>query len=115
MKPYIILRLTSDPRPVVIATSYINPLSQMPFIRRELQKLNYTGEILFDQLLSNGYASNRFLKSNYKGDRLVSRNIKVTSAPDSAILEELDAFYRANPQFVKASSLTEPEKQALLA
>lgn len=57
MKPYTILKLKCDPRPVVVATSYINPLSHTPFIRRELQKMDYTGEILFDQLLSNGYAS----------------------------------------------------------
>lgn len=114
-KPYTILQLKSDTRPIVVATSYKNLLSHIPAVRRELEQMNYKGDVLFDQLLSNGHASNRFLKSTLDDDGLLHRHIEITGAPSQAVLHELIAFYHTHPEHVRMSSLPEPLQQALLA
>lgn len=114
-KPYTILQLQSDTRPIVVATSYKNLLSHIPAVRRELEQMNYKGDVLFDQLLSNGHAPNRFLKSRLSDDGLLHRYIEITGAPEQTVLDELTAFYHAHPEHVHMSSLPEPQQYALLA
>jgi hypothetical protein len=114
MKRYHILDLKSDSRKVVVATSYVSPLSQAYAIAHELKSIGYIGEIIFDLVLSNGFSSNRFLKTDFDGEQLNIGNIKVLSKMKSNILDELYEFFYQHPQFVKASSLPDPQKYVLL-
>ncbi|WP_017756795.1 type II toxin-antitoxin system RnlB family antitoxin [Calidifontibacillus oryziterrae] len=114
MKRYHILDLKSDTRKVVIATSYVSPLSEIYAISYELKSMNYKGEVIFDLVLSNGFSSNRFLKTNFDGEKLNIGEIKVLTSLKSNILDEIYVFFSENPQYVLASSLPEPQKYVLL-
>lgn len=114
MKRYHILNLKCDPRKVVIATSYVSPLSEVYSIGSELKSTGYIGEILFDLVLSNGFSSNRFLKTNFDGEQLNIGKVEVVSKLEGNILDEVYVFFYQNPQYVKASSLPEPQKYVLL-
>lgn len=114
MKRYHILNLKSDSCKVVVATSYVSPLSQVYAIANELKSIDYKGEVIFDLVLSNGFSSNRFLKTNFDGDQLNIGKIEAFSKVKDNILDELYVFFYENPQFVKASSLPEPQKYVLL-
>ncbi|HGI1702963.1 TPA: type II toxin-antitoxin system RnlB family antitoxin, partial [Streptococcus pyogenes] len=70
MKRYHILNLKSDSCKVVVATSYVSPLSQVYAIANELKSVDYKGEVIFDLVLSNGFSSNRFLKTDFDGNQL---------------------------------------------
>lgn len=114
MKRYQILELKSDSRKVVVATSYVSPLSQLYAIAYELKSKGYKGEVIFDLVLSNGFASNRFLKTDFDGEHLNIGKIEVLAKLKSSILDELYTFFYEHPQYVKASSLPEPQKYVLL-
>ncbi|MCW4359529.1 type II toxin-antitoxin system RnlB family antitoxin [Bacillus altitudinis] len=114
MKRYHILDLKSDSRKVVIATSYVSPLSQVYAIAHELKSNGYKGEVIFDLLLSNGFSSNRFLKTDFDGEQLNIGKIEVLSKLKNDILDQLYVFFYEHPQYVKASSLPEPQKYVLL-
>ncbi|MGH0555548.1 type II toxin-antitoxin system RnlB family antitoxin [Bacillus pretiosus] len=114
MKRYHILNLKSDSCKVVVATSYVSPLSQVYAIANELKSVDYKGEVIFDLVLSNGFSSNRFLKTDFDGDQLNIGKIEAFSKVKDNILDELYVFFYEHPQFVKASSLPEPQKYVLL-
>lgn len=113
MKRYHILDLKCDPRKVVIATSYVSPLSEIYSIGYELKSSGYKGEVIFDLVLSNGFSSNRFLKINFDGEQLDIGKVDVLSQLTNNILDELYLFFYHHPQYVKASSLPEPQKYVL--
>lgn len=114
MKRYHILNLKTDSCKVVVATSYVSPLSQVYAIANELKSIDYKGEVIFDLVLSNGFSSNRFLKTVFDGDQLNIAKIEVLSKVKNNILDELYVFFYEHPQYVKASSLPEPQKYVLL-
>ena len=114
MKRYHILNLKSDSCKVVVATSYVSPLSQVYAIANELKSVDYKGEVIFDLVLSNGFSSNRFLKTDFDGNQLNIGKIEAFSKVKDNILDELYVFFYEHPQFVKASSLPEPQKYVLL-
>ena len=114
MKRYHILDLKSDSCKVVVATSYVSPLSQVYAIALELKSIGYQGDVIFDLVLSNGFSSNRFLKTDFDGEQLNIGKIEVLPKLKSNILDELYVFFYEHPQYVKASSLPEPQKYVLL-
>lgn len=114
MKRYHILDLKSDSCKVVVATSYVSPLSQVYAIALELKSIGYQGDVIFDLVLSNGLSSNRFLKTDFDGEQLNIGKIEVLPKLKSNILDELYVFFYEHPQYVKASSLPEPQKYVLL-
>lgn len=114
MKRYHILNLKTDSCKVVVATSYVSPLSQVYAIANELKSVDYKGEVIFDLVLSNGFSSNRFLKTVFDGDQLNIAKIEALSKVKNNILDELYVFFYEHPQYVKASSLPEPQKYVLL-
>ena len=62
---------------VVFATSGINPISELQEIENELLHLCTKCEILFDLLLSNGDASNRFVSGFFDGIRFRPGTFKI--------------------------------------
>ncbi|MCR1834290.1 type II toxin-antitoxin system RnlB family antitoxin [Oceanobacillus caeni] len=114
MKRYHILDLKSDSCKVVVATSYVSPLSQVYAIALELKSIGYQGDVIFDLVLSNGFSSNRFLRTDFDGEQLNISKIEVLPKLKSNILDELYVFFYEHPQYVKASSLPEPQKYVLL-
>lgn len=114
MKTYYILEPKTDLRKVVIATSYVSPFSELYSINFELKSLRYKGEVLFDLLLSNGFASNRLLKMNFDGEQLDISKVEVVPKLKSTLLDELYEFFYQHPAYIQASSLPEPQKYVLL-
>ncbi|WP_453992366.1 type II toxin-antitoxin system RnlB family antitoxin [Bacillus nitroreducens] len=114
MKRYHILDLKSDSRKVVVATSYVSPLSQVYSIAYELKSMGYKGEVIFDLVLSNGFSSNRFLKIEFDGEKLNVGKVEVLSQVKHSILDEIYKFFYEHPDYVKASSLSKPQKYILL-
>lgn len=114
MKRYHIINLDSDSRKVVVATSYVSPLSEIASISDELREISYKGDVIFDLLLSNGFSSNRFLRISFNGEILEHSGIEILTQMESNILNEIYTFLSENPHYIKASSLPEPQKYALL-
>jgi hypothetical protein len=102
---------------IVFANSYVNPVSFMPYIEEQLASLNFSGDVIFDLLLSNGHASNRIVASSMADGRIDRKAFKVVdlSSLGKAVLEKIKAFYKSNGDLVQSNFiLSDEEKEVLL-
>jgi len=49
---------------VVVCLSYMNPISYLPKIEDDLEKIHFSGKLIFDLLGCNGDSENRFVEAN---------------------------------------------------
>ncbi|MFY2158493.1 type II toxin-antitoxin system RnlB family antitoxin [Cytobacillus firmus] len=105
--------LKSDGRKVVVSTSYVSPLGNIMKISKQLANSNYQGEVLFDLLLSNGFAPNRFLTMTFDGKKLHVNTRKIITDISDEVLAELYGFYNEHPQWIDQSSLLDVHKDIL--
>lgn len=113
MKVYDVVNVQSEEYKLVISTSYVSPLSKIFLIAKELSSQEYKGEVIFDLLLSNGFASNRFLKMTFDGTKLTPDSTKVISNVSDSLLKEIYNYYFKHPEYVERSSLPDTQKHLL--
>lgn len=102
---------------IIFCTTYINPISYLPIIERELSKINFNGQIIFDLLLSNGYSSNRFVKADVCNSKVNRREMSVinSSILDESIVSKIYEFYKSHPYIVERNNiLLDEEKYDLI-
>lgn len=111
------VEIISDRVVVIFCTTYINPISYLPIIEEDLSKKNFSGKIIFDLLLSNGYNSNRFVEADVCEAKVNRRSMKVidSSTLDELLLEKTHDFYKSHPYLVESNSiLLDEEKYHLI-
>lgn len=113
MKYYDLMNFQSNDCKVVLSTSYVSPLSKIFVITNELKSLKYKGEVLFDLLLSNGFAKNRFIKMYFDGEQLAHDTTKVITHISEDLLKEIYTYYSSHPEYVDKSSLSHVQKHLL--
>lgn len=113
MKNFDTFTLKCDGRKVVLATSYVSPLGNIMKIAKELSQDYYNGEVLFDFLLSNGFANNRFLIMQFDGKKFILNSKKIVKDIPDGILKEIYNRYNNNPQWIDQSSLLDVHKDVL--
>jgi hypothetical protein len=107
----------SDQVVVIFCTTYINPISYLPAIEEDLSKINFSGKIIFDLLLSNGYSSNRFIEAEVCEARVNRRSMRVidSSNLDEFIIGRTYDFYKSHSYLVEMNSiLLDEEKYHLI-
>jgi Antitoxin to bacterial toxin RNase LS or RnlA len=107
----------SDRVVVVFSTSYINPISYLPTIEEDLGKMDSSGKIIFDLLLSNGHSFNRFVEVAICNGKVDRRSMKVidSSSLDKSIISFTDNFYKSHPSLVESNHiLLDEEKHDLI-
>lgn len=100
---------------LVIGTSYESPLSALPSIEEELRSINYTGDVVFDLLLSNGKASNRFVRLNFNKDSFDHNSFQVVCKVGSDLQEISKSFFRQNKELLTRGVLTDQERFSILS
>ena len=115
MKRYHITESKHPNYPLVIfATSYVSPVESIPLMEKEPELAGYKGLVLFDLLLSNGYASNRFITLEVNDGRFDYDSATIVDLKNEEIVEYCFAFHHSHPEYVKKSSLLQRDKNDLL-
>lgn len=107
----------SDRVVVVFSTTYINPISYLPAIEKDLGKMDSNGKIIFDLLLSNGHSFNRFVEGAVSNGKVDRRSMKVvtSSSLDNIIIRKAVDFYKSHPSLVESNHiLLDEEKHDLI-
>ena len=102
---------------VVFCTTYINPISYLSAIEKDLSHLGFSGKIIFDLLLSNGCSPNRFIEVDVNKAKLNRISMKVIgySSLDKRIIAKIDEFYKSHRYLVDRSNiLLNEEKYSLI-
>ncbi len=100
---------------LVIGTSYESPLSALPRIEEELRSMNYNGNVVFDLLLSNGKASNRFVRLNFNRNSFDHNSFQVVYKVGNDLQEISRSFFRKNKELLNRGVLTDQERFSILA
>ncbi len=118
MKTYYIVETNNNEanyKCLIIATSYVCPLDsfeQKKQLENELQERNLQGSVLFDLLLCNGLAHNRFVAFDFKDNSLDTFNDTVVTNVDDMYKEISCRYFRENPLILEKGIL--PEAQMFL-
>ncbi|MBE9009275.1 type II toxin-antitoxin system RnlB family antitoxin [Pseudanabaenaceae cyanobacterium LEGE 13415] len=107
----------ADETAVVFGTTYINPISYLPAIEEDLGKLGFSGQIVFDLLLSNGFRPNRFVEADVIEAKISRPSMRVVeiSSLDETVIEKTYEFYKSHPNLVESNNiLMEEEKYYLI-
>ncbi|BBD68174.1 antitoxin RnlB [Nostoc commune NIES-4072] len=101
---------------IIFCTTYKNPISYLPSIEQELSKINFSGKIIFDLLLSNGYSSNRFVEADVFEAQINRRSMKVIdfSKLDDFLIEKTHEFYKSHPYLLETNSILLDEEKYYL-
>ncbi|WP_442638166.1 type II toxin-antitoxin system RnlB family antitoxin [Rossellomorea marisflavi] len=114
MKKFDILSTENHRTPfVVVATSYINPLGSIVEVQNDSTLMGFKGDILFDNLLSSGFSSNRFISIGFKDGRFDYSSVKIVDDVGKDILGLTYEFFYNNPTYVDMSILPSPQKHIL--
>lgn len=105
----------NDGSAIVIGTCYRNPLSNIGFIQYDLNKMGYTGNVIIDTLMSNGYAMNRFIQMRCNNGELKYLDAKIIPEVDIPMdkIALIYATIQDNPEWIEASSLLKYQKARL--
>ena len=117
MKAYDIIETNNETnyKCLIIATSYVCPLDtfeQKIQLENELKERNLQGLVLFDLLLCNGIAPNRFISCDFRENRLDTLNDNVVTDVYDKYKEISCNYLRQNPNFLERSIL--PKAQVFL-
>jgi hypothetical protein len=107
MKTFEIKESTNEYPIVIYSLSYVSPLGSLPIIEKELE--SYRGKVLFDLLMCNGLASNRFIVADYDGDKFDVGSFTITQVGTSIKKESL-SFYMTDPSLLENSVLPRPHQ-----
>jgi hypothetical protein len=107
----------SDQVVMIFCTTYVNPISYLSVIEKDLNKMDFSGKIIFDLLLSNGYSSNRFVQADVieGAVRRCSMKVVESSSLDKLFIERTYEFYKTHSYLVESNSiLLDEEKYHLI-
>jgi hypothetical protein len=110
-KKFEIKEINSKTHPyIVLSTHHINPIQCMDELEKELSKKGYSGRILLDLLLSNGYNEDRFFEIYFDGNKLnLDTLANLTNVSEEVRLFSVD-YYSQHFDMIKNSVLTKPQR-----
>lgn len=90
---------------IVWSVNHISPTEYLDEIASALAARNYTGRVVFDPLLANGQASNRFLSARFDGRDFDRTSFAVVSKDLEVLRQTSLSFYHTHPELLENSVL----------
>ncbi|MBK8263869.1 MAG: type II toxin-antitoxin system RnlB family antitoxin [Nannocystis sp.] len=90
---------------IVWSVSYISPTEFLEEIARALADWAYSGGVVFDLLLANGQASNRFVGARFDGRDFDRASFVVISQNLDTLKHVSLRFYHSHPEMLENSVL----------
>lgn len=95
---------------IIFSTDHISPTEELSQIEEELRENKYVGNIIFDLLLINGNADNRFIEAFFDGIAFDRKSFKIANKLSYIINDMSTEFYYNNLCLVENSRLSNPIK-----
>lgn len=113
MKEYELLSVDKKYQYIVLATSYVNPIDVLYEIEEDLENKAYRGLVIFDLLLCNGLAKNRYIEVYFNGENFeISRYSNIPDI-DIEVKKMIYSFYLHNPNMIENSNLPKAQQYLL--
>ena len=112
MNSYMLLEtMQDDYNWLVIATSYISPLSILDDLVKDLKSAS--GQVLFDLTLINGTANNRYISAVLENGSFVMSSFKVASNISNGLTNISRQFFCEHPSIVDEGIISKTLKYLL--
>lgn len=98
---------------IVSSMNYLRIEDYMQEVVEELNKMKYEGKVLFDLLLCNGFAQNRFVEIDFNYDGFNIKSAKII-IPTEKMVKERNDHYRKYPKNVKEGHILSKSAAFLL-
>ena len=110
-KSFEIIRTKSDKFPlIIVGNNYFGLSEYISDIEVLLRKTNFTGNVIFDLLLANGYkARNRFMTSYFNGKNFIEPQIININNRNKIVIKHLESYYFSNIQILSNGILSKTE------
>ena len=95
---------------IIMSTSHFNPFDERKEIEQILMQNNYKGKILFDLLLKNGLAYNRYIEVFFDGKHFDISSIQPIELVESSIKTFSSQFYKKHSYMLEGSILPKPQQ-----
>ncbi|MEE1328818.1 MAG: type II toxin-antitoxin system RnlB family antitoxin [Oscillospiraceae bacterium] len=113
MKNYQIIKMENNQyRFLVIATSYVSPISTLDDVQSDIG--NITGDVLFDLTLINGTNSNRYIQGKIERGIFQRKSFKTVRLIDPEAKSITVDFFRRNASVVDKGTITPALKHYLV-
>ena len=100
---------------VVFATSYESPVPLIWQMGNEKSLKDYTGVVVLDLLMSNGFSDNRFFAFQFEDGKFLHETVRIMHHTETVdLFSYAFHFFRKNQRYVENSSLTSIAKKFLL-
>ena len=96
---------------VVTATPDFHPLRELKQLTSELDNLQFEGSVLFDLLVVNGLAENRFASMKFTKRKFNRSTFALESEVNPSIRDEQDTLAKQDHTFLLGSVLSSEEVQ----
>lgn len=103
-----------DYRKMILFLSDENILTYLLCVREKLQKENFEGKVLLDQLFTVGNGDNRFVELPFINDEFHLESSKIVN-PSEYFRKKIIDFLHDNYYFVENSILTDEQRKAIKA
>lgn len=91
---------------VIYATSYLNPLSELEQVAEELScTIEKPCDVMFDLLLSNGDAFNRFVAGYFDGQQIAYDSLKVIEIKNNDAVKAINRYFHGKFAYLQNSVL----------
>jgi hypothetical protein len=97
----------NDRLTLVLSKTYINPISYLPSIEEKLIASSRNGKVVFDLLLTNGNAFNRFVETVITNGVIDRKTMKVINIAelDIDVLDRVASYYRQNKSLIESNQI----------
>lgn len=107
MKDYDIVKLEDQNAILVIMHTCDSPFDYLPEIAWELKKLNYSGVVIFDELLHSGNNEERFINCVFNEEDFITESFQFFPVNKQAVLRKYMCDYlRKDIEYLQSSSLS---------
>src|SRR4051812_11658229 len=111
-KPYTIRKI--ERKILVLGNDYSRLNDFLPELCNDLQEKQFTGEVIFDLLLSNGNNSTRFFTGYFDGKNIPSRTIQKLKEVEPGILTKATSYFCKHKELFPNSILTKNEVERII-
>ncbi len=114
MKEYDFIKLEDQNVILVLIQTCESPFEYLSEIADDLRKLNYSGKIIFDELLHSGNSDERFISGTFEHEEFVTESFQFIPVKRQAPLRKFICEYlQSDKDYLHASGLTSYQQKLI--
>lgn len=114
MKEYDIIKLENQNVILVLIRTCESPFEYLPEISDDLKKLNYSGKVIFDEMLHSGNTDERFISCIFEDGGFAAESFQFIAVKKKAPIRKfLCDYLQSEKEYLHSSGLTSSQQKLI--